>query len=86
MGSMLLPTGTVCKYGFDETTGVLSSFRGSIEDWQAIKFNLFFNAGNIVSSVKNLALYFYQSKYTRVKSPFDVGKELGQIFWFAFYP
>ena len=48
-----------------------------MKDWQVIKFNLFFNAGNIVSSVKNLVLYFYQIKYTRVKSPVDVGKELG---------
>ena len=74
---MLLPTGTACKHGFEETTGVLSSFRNSMMDWQVIKFNLFFNAGNIVSSVKNLVLYYYQIKYTRVKSPVDVGKELG---------
>lgn len=55
-------------------------------DWQVIKFNMFFYGGNIVSSVKNLTLYFFSINYTRVQSPYDVGLELGQIFWYIFNP
>ena len=80
------PTGLACKSGLDETTGVLLNFKDAMTDWQTLKFNLFFYSGNIVSSVKNLVLYFYSINYTRVQTPFDVGLELGQIFWYIFYP
>ena len=86
MVSLVFPTGSACKNGFDETSGVLTNFKDSMADWQVIKFNLFFHCGNIVSSVKNLAFYFYAINYTRVQSPFDVGLELGQIFWYIFNP
>ena len=86
MAALLYPTGTACKNGFDETTGVLINFKHAMMDWQVVKFNLFFYSGNIVSSVKNLVLYFYSINYTRVQSPFEVGLELGQIFWYIFNP
>ena len=31
-------------------------------------------------------MYFIAIDYTRVKTPFDMGMQLGQIFWLTFYP
>jgi hypothetical protein len=49
-------------------------------------FNLFFNSGTIITCVRNLVLYFYGRDYTRVKNAFQFGTEVGQIFWYIFYP
>ena len=49
-------------------------------------FNVFYNGGNIISGITNIWMYFIASDYTRVKTPFDLGMELGQIFWLTFYP
>ena len=49
-------------------------------------FNMFFNSGTIITNVRNLVLYFYDRDYTRVKNVFQFGTEMGQIFWYVFYP
>ena len=49
-------------------------------------FNMFFNSGTIITNVRNLVLYFYERDYTRVKNVFQFGTEMGQIFWYVFYP
>jgi hypothetical protein len=49
-------------------------------------FNLFYNLGAMVKSLRNLSLYFFDIEFTRVKTPFDFGEELGYLFWNLFYP
>ena len=51
-----------------------------------IMFNLFYNGGKIVKGITHVLMYFIAIDYTRVKSPFDMGMQLGQIFWLTFYP
>ena len=47
---------------------------------------MFYSGGNIFKGIVNISLYFIAMEYTRVKSPFTMGMELGQIFWLIFYP
>ena len=52
----------------------------------AIMFNIFYNGGNIMKGFTNIWMYFIATDYTRVKTPFDLGMQMGQIFWLTFYP
>jgi len=38
---------------------------------------LFYNAGTLYSGIRNLILYHYAPEYTRVKTAFAYGTELG---------
>ena len=52
----------------------------------AILFNIFYNGGNIIKGITNIWMYFIASDYTRIKTPFDLGMQLGQLWWLMFYP
>lgn len=54
--------------------------------WSILRFNVVFNAGEILTSLRHLMLYFYTFRYTRVEDPYTWGMELGTIFWLLFYP
>lgn len=75
-----------CYYGVKEVDTLRKAYQTSMSDFSVFKFNLFFGAGSVTTGVRNILLYFYEQQYTRVKDSFDFGTELGQIFWFLFYP
>jgi hypothetical protein len=62
-------------------------FAASAFDFRTLVFNFFFNTGKIVTSAKNIYLYqYYGPDYSRVYDAFTLGTEIGQVFYYAFYP
>lgn len=53
---------------------------------KTFRFNLLYNLGPIVSCARNLAFFWLQPEYTRVKTWYDVGLEIGNIFYFMVNP
>jgi hypothetical protein len=49
-------------------------------------FNIFYNLGVVLRSSRNLFFYFRNIEYTKTKTRFQVGQELGTIFWNLFFP
>ena len=70
-------------YELEDLFGQYASFFMNTDD---IMFNLFYNGGYLLKGVSNIIMYFIALEYTRIKTPFDMGMELGQIFWLLFYP
>lgn len=77
---------SACTDSWNEIKVLFSDYSALINDIDIFWFNLFYNGGSILKSVTNLILYFFAQEYTRVKTPFTFGMELGQIFWLLFYP
>lgn len=75
-----------CFYGVDEYSSLGNNYLKTFKDPSILKFNLIYNGGNLIHSVKNIVLYFYDSKYTRVVDPKAFGMEIGQMLWQVFYP
>lgn len=55
-----------CYWGVIEYELLSKRYWNAMKDVETLKFNLWYNSGDLVHSMKNLALYFYKSKYTRV--------------------
>lgn len=49
----------------------------SVTHYNQVLFNFFYSGGNIIKGVTNIIMYFLAKKYTRVKTPFKFGMELG---------
>lgn len=75
-----------CYYGTFEVKTLVDYYRQTFADTKTLVFNLYFNAGTTISSVRNLLLYFYMPEFSRVKSPKDFGNEVGQLLWYNLYP
>jgi hypothetical protein len=50
---------SACYYSTREVKTVLALYDATIGNSQAIKFNLFFNAGLLLTSVKNIYFYYH---------------------------
>lgn len=75
-----------CYYSATEIYTVYALYNNAAHDMQNIKFNLFFNAGLIMSSVKNIWYYYGKRELTRVNDTMRYGNELGQIAFYMLYP
>ena len=75
-----------CSDSVDELNKLYSDYMSFFENSDAVSFNLFYNGGYLLKGVSNIIMYFIALEYTRIKTPFDMGMELGQIFWLLFYP
>ena len=75
-----------CGDSVTELNQLYDDYMLFFENGDAVSFNLFYNGGYLLKGVSNIIMYFIALEYTRVKTPFDMGMELGQIFWMLFYP
>lgn len=75
-----------CYYGVYEVKALVDSYRQTFTNPSTLLFNLYFNAGTSIASVRNLLLYFIKPEFTRVKTPRDFGNEIGQMIWYNLYP
>lgn len=75
-----------CYYGVEEYDNLSSKYWSALKDIETLKFNLWYNSGDLLHSTKNLFLYFFASKYTRVQDTKQFGMEIGNMLWQSFYP
>lgn len=75
-----------CYHGAFEMINIGIRYKDFTQDPEIILFNLLFNFGEMYESARNLAFYFNFKPYTRVKTSFDFGFELGNLIRLLFYP
>ena len=75
-----------CYYGVYEVKTLVDRYLETFTNPSTLLFNLYFNAGTSISSVRNLLLYFMKPEFSRVKTPRDFGNEIGQMLWYNLYP
>lgn len=75
-----------CKQGLFESKAFVDAYRTGMTQGSIFQFNLFYNLGSMLTSLRNIFYYFAEIEYTRVKTSFEMGYELGTMFWYLFYP
>ena len=75
-----------CYHGIMELLGLLQNYIEFTKDVKILWFNLGYNFGGIVTSIKNIWMWNVAKEYTRINDSFTMGMEMGQIFWMIFYP
>ena len=75
-----------CNGSIYELETLLDEYGSFYSNTDHVLFNLLYNGGSIVKGITHVIMYFIATDYTRVKNPFDMGMQLGQIFWMTFYP
>lgn len=71
---------------YSEIVDLVGDYWNGASSLEKILFNLFYNSGTIIKGITNIAMFSLAIDYTRVKTPFSMGMELGQVFWLIFYP
>jgi hypothetical protein len=75
-----------CYYSVSEIKTIQALYRSSLTNFQAIKFNMFFNGGMIMKGVEQIFLYNNFREYSRIDSDFTYGTEVGQIIFSLLFP
>ena len=84
--NQFLPIVTDCAASFEEIGHQLRNYTSTFKNGRTFLFNVLYNLGPIVTSVRHLAYVLYYPEYTRVKTWRDFGMEAGQIFYLIFNP
>lgn len=69
-----------------EIYGLLLNYIKFAKDVKILWFNLGYNLGGLVTSIKNIWMWNVAKEYTRIEDSFTMGMEMGQMFWMIFYP
>jgi hypothetical protein len=75
-----------CYHGGIEILKLFIRYGDFVQKPEILLFNLLFNFGDMYDSARNIAFYFYYKPYTRVKSAFEFGFEIGNLARLIFYP
>jgi len=75
-----------CYYGVLEIADLLEDYFIFHKDLKILWFNLGYNFGTLITSIKNIWMWNVAKEYTRIEDSFTMGMEMGQMFWMIFYP
>ena len=75
-----------CYWGVLEIVDVLTDYFIFHKDAKILAFNVGYNAGAIITGIKNIWMWNVAKEYTRVSDAFTMGLEIGQLWWSIFYP
>ena len=75
-----------CYWGVLEILDLLTDYFIFHKDLKILAFNLGYNAGALITGIKNIWLWNVAKEYTRVRDAFTMGMEIGQLWWGIFYP
>jgi len=75
-----------CYHGILELIELGKVYIMFSKDLKILWFNLGYNFGGLVTSIKNIWMWNVAKEYTRISDSFTMGMEMGQMFWMIFYP
>lgn len=75
-----------CIASYEEVQVLAEQYWNQLSDIKKLAFNIFYNGGSSIKGVTNIIMFFIAKEYTRINDAFDLGMEMGQIFWLLIYP
>ena len=70
-----------CYYGAFEAWGILGDYTHWLDDPGKIASAAAWNAGFVAVNVRDLYMYFVRDRRTPIKSPYAVGRAMGQLYY-----